>query len=83
MKMISRILHPLVSGLLSAKKLTLGRVAARFWKIAKPLIKIVIITYTPQKADVIVYSGSLIPPEILKYNKKGKIIGKWMDGVKQ
>ena len=25
-----------------------------------------------QKADVIVYSGSLIPPEILKYNKKGK-----------
>jgi len=25
-----------------------------------------------QKADVIVYSGSLIPSEILKYNKKGK-----------
>ena len=25
-----------------------------------------------QKADVLVYSGSLIPPEILKYNKKGK-----------
>ena len=25
-----------------------------------------------QKADVIVYSGSLIPPWILKYNKKGK-----------
>jgi len=25
-----------------------------------------------QKADVIVYSGSLIPPEIIKYNKKGK-----------
>ena len=25
-----------------------------------------------QKADVIVYSGSLIPPGILKYNKKGK-----------
>ena len=25
-----------------------------------------------QKADVIVYSGSLIPPEILKFNKKGK-----------
>ena len=26
-----------------------------------------------QKADIIVYSGSLIPPEILKFNKKGKI----------
>ena len=25
-----------------------------------------------QKADVIIYSGSLIPPEILKFNKKGK-----------
>ena len=25
-----------------------------------------------QKADIIVYSGSLIPPEILKYNKNGK-----------
>ena len=25
-----------------------------------------------QKADILVYSGSLIPPEILKYNKKGK-----------
>ena len=25
-----------------------------------------------QKADVLVYSGSLIPPEIIKYNKKGK-----------
>ena len=25
-----------------------------------------------QKADVLVYSGSLIPPEILNYNKKGK-----------
>ena len=25
-----------------------------------------------QKADVLVYSGSLIPDEILKYNKKGK-----------
>ena len=25
-----------------------------------------------QKADIIVYSGSLIPPEILKYNKKAK-----------
>ncbi|NMI83633.1 MAG: precorrin-4 C(11)-methyltransferase [Candidatus Nitrosopelagicus brevis] len=25
-----------------------------------------------QKADIIVYSGSLIPPEILKYNKTGK-----------
>mgnify|MGYP003318346232 CR=1 FL=1 len=25
-----------------------------------------------QKADIIVYSGSLIPPEILKFNKKGK-----------
>ena len=27
-----------------------------------------------QKADVLVYSGSLIPPEILKFNKKGKKI---------
>ena len=27
-----------------------------------------------QKADVLVYSGSLIPPEIIKYNKKGKKI---------
>ena len=27
-----------------------------------------------QKADVIVYSGSLIPPEILKYNKKGIVV---------
>ena len=25
-----------------------------------------------QKADILVYSGSLIPPEIIKYNKKGK-----------
>ena len=25
-----------------------------------------------QKADVVVYSGSLIPSEILKFNKKGK-----------
>ena len=25
-----------------------------------------------QKADVIIYSGALIPPEILKFNKKGK-----------
>ena len=25
-----------------------------------------------QKADVLVYSGSLIPPAIIKYNKKGK-----------
>ena len=25
-----------------------------------------------QKADILVYSGSLIPPEIIKYNQKGK-----------